>query len=168
MSSVISDMESRHERELHQSREQTGVLQNRLSQNGAADRSQVQQLNIRIVSQAAEIRSLQKQVKDLQSSEVSTETEYETILNDQPMSEKSRDRALNERHWKEACRPRVSSSMRRFTSLITRTRKAIVCENTQNRLNSNTIQSFTTSFRLRNSMRSLLKCLSSHRSLQEW
>ncbi|MGI9469459.1 MAG: hypothetical protein ACR2OA_20225 [Rubripirellula sp.] len=97
LSSVISDMESRHERELHQSREQTGVLQNRLSQNGAADRSQVQQLNIRIVSQAAEIRSLQKQVKDLQSSEVSTETEYETILNDQPMSEKSRDRALNER-----------------------------------------------------------------------
>ncbi|MGI9444318.1 MAG: hypothetical protein ACR2N1_17740 [Rubripirellula sp.] len=86
-SDVICDMESRQESELHEAHEQLRLLKNRLSQDGAADRSQVQQLNIRIVSQAAQIRSLQKQLADAQSSELSHENGYETILDDQPMSE---------------------------------------------------------------------------------
>jgi len=86
-SDVICDMESRQESELHEAHEQLRLLKNRLSQDGAADRSQVQQLNIRIVSQAAQIRSLQKQLADAQSSDPSHEIGYETILDDQPMSE---------------------------------------------------------------------------------
>ncbi len=86
-SDVICDMESRQESELHEAHEQLRLLKNRLSQDGAADRSQVQQLNIRIVSQAAQIRSLQKQLADAQSSDPSHENGYETILDDQPMSE---------------------------------------------------------------------------------
>lgn len=86
-SDVICDMESRQESELHEAHEQLRLLKNRLSQDGAADRSQVQQLNIRIVSQAAQIRSLQKQLADAQSSDPSHENGYETILDDQPTSE---------------------------------------------------------------------------------
>ena len=86
-SDVICDMESRQESELHEAHEQLRLLKNRVSQDGAADRSQVQQLNIRIVSQAAQIRSLQKQLADAQSSDPSHENGYETILDDQPLSE---------------------------------------------------------------------------------
>ena len=96
-SDVISDMESRQESELHQVREQLRLLKNRLSQDGAADRSQVQQLNIRIVSQAAEIRSLHKQLADVEQCDPSHEIGYETILDNQPMPENSPDMELNER-----------------------------------------------------------------------
>lgn len=96
-SDVISDMESRQESELHPVREQLRLLKNRLSKEGAADRSQVQQLNIKIVSQAAEIRSLQKQLADMERCEPSHEIGYETILDNQPMPENSPDKELNER-----------------------------------------------------------------------
>ena len=94
-SDVISDMESRQERELQQASEQFRLLKNRRSQDGAADRSQVQQLNIRVVSQAAEIRSLQKQLAEVKSSDPCHETGYETILDDQPMSENPQDIELD-------------------------------------------------------------------------
>ncbi len=104
-SDVICDMESRQESELREANEQLRLLKNRLSQDGAADRSQVQQLNIRIVSQAAQIRSLQKQLADAQSSAPSHGNGYETILDDQPISENASgtdlytdlDTQLNER-----------------------------------------------------------------------
>ncbi len=94
---VISDMESRQTSELHQAREQNRLLTNRLSQDGAADRSQVQQLNIRIVSQAAEIRSLNKQLVKLQRSDSSHESGYATILDNEAMNENTSLMELNER-----------------------------------------------------------------------
>lgn len=96
-SDVISDMESRHEREGHQAQELSRVLQKRLSQQGASDRSQVQQLNIRIVSQAAEIRSLKKQLAGMQHITCSNETGYEIILDDQPTTANRSDMELKER-----------------------------------------------------------------------
>ena len=94
---VICDMESRQATELRQAREQHRLLKNRLTQNGAADRSQVQQLNIRIVSQAAEIRSLGKQLADIKSSQTVHESGYETILDSQAMSGNQSYKELNQR-----------------------------------------------------------------------
>lgn len=76
-SDVISDMESRHTVELQQAQEQLQLLQKRISQDGATDRSQIQTLNIKIVSQAAEIRSLEKQLAGGKTGVYCEEVKYE-------------------------------------------------------------------------------------------
>ena len=84
---VISDMEARQASELQQAREQQRMLKNRLTQHGAADRSQVQQLNIRIVSQAAEIRSLEKQLAGTKGSRPVHKSEVNLISESGPSQE---------------------------------------------------------------------------------
>ena len=96
-SDVISDMESRHENETYQAQEQLRLLQKRMSQDGATDRSQVQQLNIRIVSQAEEIRSLQKKLAGMQGNVSSEASGFQLILDEQSMTENQADAELNER-----------------------------------------------------------------------
>ena len=94
---VISDMEVSHKRQIDEAQQQVLLLQKRMNQNGLIDRSQVQQLNIRIVSQAAEIRSLQKKLDGMPCGESFEDSGYKVVLDDQPALENTPDTELNER-----------------------------------------------------------------------
>lgn len=82
LSDVISDMESRYGQELKQKREQLRLLQKRLSQASTTDRAQVQHLNIKIVSQAAEIRSLEKRLAGAERNLQADGLEYQTVIDE--------------------------------------------------------------------------------------
>ena len=80
LAEVIHDMESRHDRDLLKLRQECDLLRNRLRKSGQQDRTQVQDLNMRIVSQAAEIRSLKQLVSDQNAKDSSPGSGYVTVL----------------------------------------------------------------------------------------
>jgi hypothetical protein len=82
-SDVIDDMESRRERELKLQRQRKEEREKGRRSLGDPERAEVQQLNLRIVCQAAEIRSLNKKVADLQSDVDCEVNDYRTVLDAQ-------------------------------------------------------------------------------------
>ena len=82
-SDVIDDMESRRERELKLQRQRKKERDKGRRSLGEPERAEVQQLNLRIVCQAAEIRSLNKKVADLQSDVDCEVNDYRTVLDAQ-------------------------------------------------------------------------------------
>ena len=82
-SDVIDDMESRRERELKLQRQRKEEREKGRRRLGEPERAEVQQLNLRIVCQAAEIRSLNKKVAELQSDVDCEVNDYRTVLDAQ-------------------------------------------------------------------------------------
>lgn len=110
---VIDDMESLRGTELQEARRENEVLQRRLSKEGVIDRSHVQQLNIRLVSQAAEIRSLKKEFADSQRIDVSDGNGYQTVFDDQPavVDDLSDDRFLRLENSLQAVRTELDTAV---------------------------------------------------------
>lgn len=81
---VISDMESRRTDELNTLRDEYRVLRQQHTRTSVVDRTEVQQLNIRIVSQAAEIRSLSNRLADSQAHRVCEDDGYKIVLDNEP------------------------------------------------------------------------------------
>jgi len=110
---VIDDMESLRGTELQEVRRENEVLQRRLSKEGVIDRSHVQQLNIRLVSQAAEIRSLKKEFADSQRIDVSDGNGYRTVFDDQPavVDDLSDDRYLRLENSLQAVRTELDTAV---------------------------------------------------------
>jgi len=90
-SDVIDDMETRRERELSEQRQQREETETRRRGMDEPERAEVQQLNMRIVCQAAEIRSLNKQVAELKSDVSCDHNNYTTVMDDGHQNQSGED-----------------------------------------------------------------------------